>query len=166
MLAADSAPSRFLLVSDDRRLKASAKRAGASVLSSRGFLARLREDEERGRPTPLPAFATDLPLDRGSVAFWMDHFGVEAEATPEVVASMPVREAPRVDAKARSRSSSKKGGRPEGAGPKKEQDAPARRPLELPGGERVDPVLLDALEEWALGLDDLDMRRWLDGKQP
>ncbi|VAX41717.1 hypothetical protein MNBD_PLANCTO03-629 [hydrothermal vent metagenome] len=80
-----------VVVSDDRRLKRAARRAGSGSLASGIFLAHLLLDEGRrgergagegkggkGSAKPVPRFARDLPLDRYSIAHWMREFGLTA----------------------------------------------------------------------------------------
>lgn len=178
-LASDSAPRRILVVSSDRRVRRAADRAGAAVISSATFLARLAIDLDRKKPEPRPRFATDVPLDALSVAYWAGQFGVSRE------------EMARLEAESRSITPSMErpepgpaGGKPGGPPPEKSRSA-ARLNRETAGHERSvppslgkglpppafdargladDPVIRSALEHWSgrLSLDDLDMRRWLD----
>lgn len=153
MLAASSAPRRLLVVSDDRRLRKAARRLRAPWIGCLAFLARLHHDERRSTPTSLPSFATSLPLDAMSVRHWLDEFGIagdhpdHAGAPEELTApTVPPKQAPtRRDRRSRRHLTDAK-------------EAPA----EPAGPERIDPLLLDALEEWAISPEDLDMRRWLD----
>jgi hypothetical protein len=71
------AASGLVVVSSDRRLIRAARRAGAQVIESREFVAAIWADRRAVRPAPLPAFATDIPLDRYSVAHWLREFGME-----------------------------------------------------------------------------------------
>lgn len=155
MLESDSAPSRLLVVSNDRRLQKAARRVRASWLGCKSFFRRLQADQERSRPAPLPSFATDLPLDRGSVGHWLSEFGIAGASTPEEVAGLP-REP---DASPKPASSPMPKAR-------KRDVAPPAQPKKaqgrvLPQGETIDPLLLDALEAWAIRPEDLDMGRWL-----
>ncbi len=178
-LARDSAPRRILVVSSDRRVRRAADRVGAAVLSSATFLARLAIDLDRKRPEPRPRFATDVPLDALSVAYWAGHFGVSRE------------EMARLEAESRSITPSMESPEPglggvKAGGPQPEEARPAGRlNRETMGHERPappslgeglpppafdargladDPVIRSALEHWSgrLSLDDLDMSRWLD----
>ena len=162
MLEADSAPRRLLVVSDDRRLKRAARRSRAGWLGSLPFLARLREDEQRSPAPALPSFATEIPLDRASVAYWMRQFGLDDEAPAPQDVRQKGRTKPPTPAPPPTPATPSKPRRgverADGAG------VTPPSPPRLPAGERIDPVLLDALEEWAIGLDELDMRRWLDRK--
>lgn len=180
-LARDSAPRRILVVSSDRRVRRAADKAGAAVLSSATFLAQLAIDLERKKPKPRPRFATDLPLDALSVAYWAGQFGLSRE------------EMTRLDAESRAitpggeiRESGKSVAEPgigsgePGKAKKAEKTSREGVAEKLPGPPSLgqglsrpefdaraladDPVIRSALEHWSgrLSLDDLDMRRWLD----
>lgn len=187
-LAHDSAPRRILVVSSDRRVRRAADKAGAAVLSSATFLAQLAIDLDRKKPKPRPRFATDLPLDALSVAYWAGQFGLSREEMTrldeESRAITPrgrereLDEAPRnADVKPResgtghgNHGTAKAGGAPKSpAAGSEPRAAPALGeglpPLAFDSQSLADdPVIRSALEHWSgrLSLDDLDMRRWLD----
>jgi len=176
MLERDSAPKRVTVVSDDRRLRRAARRVRASWMGSRAFVDRIRRDAGAKGPAPLPAFATEVPLDRGAVGHWLREFGVAPGSTPEEVAGLeraaPEQAAPAVRRKARpiseppARTSDRKGQRDGSRREGSRRDGSGRGSPELAPGEIVDPLLLDALEEWALRPEDLDMGRWLEREEP
>jgi hypothetical protein len=187
-LAHDSAPRRILVVSSDRRVRRAADKAGAAVLSSATFLAQLAIDLDRKKPKPRPRFATDLPLDALSVAYWAGQFGLSREEmtrldeesraiTPRGRERAPD-EAPR-KASVKPRDSgagtgdpgqAKAGGAPTsppaGSEPRTAPELGAGLPPHAldPRALADDPVIRSALEHWSgrLSLDDLDMSRWLD----
>lgn len=87
LLESHSAARRMLVVSTDRRVRRAANRAGATSLTSTEFLRHLAADLDRhkvGRGgaglSHRPSFATDLPLSRLEVAYWLAHMGIEGEA--------------------------------------------------------------------------------------
>ncbi|MFO0834814.1 MAG: NYN domain-containing protein [Phycisphaerales bacterium] len=187
-LAHDSAPRRILVVSSDRRIRRAADKAGAAVLSSATFLAQLAIDLDRKRPKPRPRFATDLPLDALSVAYWAGQFGLSREEMTrldeESHAITPggrergTDEAPRkADVKARESGAgngdsgkAKAGGVPKSPAAGSETRAAPALGAGLPPPAfdakalADDPVIRSALEHWSgrLSLDDLDMSRWID----
>lgn len=92
MLEVASAARTWLVVSSDRRVQRAARRARADVLDSRTFLEQLVADEAHKRKDGLPPFATEVPLDRYSVAHWLEEFGFDpndALNPPSSVASPP-----------------------------------------------------------------------------
>lgn len=152
ILDESSAPRRILVVSSDRRVRRAAKRRRAMSVTAEMFLTQILADRDKPRPKPFPEFTRQIPLDRYSVAHWMETFGY---GQPEDLAKMA-------------------GTRPQAPRAKEPSAAPSCEPPDvekkldvpvsgLPCGEQIDPLLLDALEEWAgrLTLDDLDMRKWL-----
>ncbi|MCC7390062.1 MAG: NYN domain-containing protein [Phycisphaerales bacterium] len=160
------------VVSDDRRLRRAAGRAGAKPLASGLFLLHLLQDHHRPRPKPLPSFARDIPLDRYSVAHWMRQFGLSPN-------SLLDRRAGRAEAPAPSPPPPPPAPKPQPPSPGATRPVappPPRRPASPPNpAERAlpnesladDPVIREALEAWKgrLTLDDLDMARWL-GEHP
>lgn len=152
LIEESSAPRGILVVSSDRRLHRAAKRRRAVSLASDKFLAQLLVDQSRPRPTPLPEFTRQIPLDRHSVAYWMEKFGYDSPSDlARLAGAKPKGPAPKAASPAPPKPSTSQ--------KKPDQPAPG-----LPAGEQIDPILLDALEEWAgeLSLDDLDMRKWLN----
>jgi predicted RNA-binding protein with PIN domain len=187
-LARDSAPRRLLVVSSDRRVRRAADKAGAAVLSSATFLAQLAIDLDRKKPKPRPRFATDLPLDALSVAYWAGQFGLSREEMTrldeESRAISPSRrerepaEAPR-QADVNPRESGPGNGDPgktksvgmpksppAGSEPRTAPALGAGLPPPAFDARALadDPVIRSALEHWSgrLSLDDLDMSRWID----
>ncbi len=173
-LARDSAPRRILVVSSDRRIRRAADKAGAAALSSATFLAQLAIDLERKKPRPRPRFATDLPLDALSVAYWAGQFGLTREEMMRLEAESRAI-TPGIEAR-ESRVGSDESGKSKNAQKARHQvveEAPHGAPSLGEGLSRPefdaralaeDPVIRSALEHWSgrLSLDDLDMRRWLD----
>jgi predicted RNA-binding protein with PIN domain len=160
------------VVSDDRRLRRAAGRAGAKPLASGLFLVHLLNDHHRPRPKPLPSFTRDIPLDPYSVAHWMRQFGLSPN-------SLLDRRAGKAEAPAQASPPSTPPPKPQPpapAAPGPGSPATPRRPASSPvPAERAlpnesladDPVIREALEAWKgrLTLDDLDMARWL-GEHP
>lgn len=72
-----SAARTWLVVSSDRRIRRAAARAGSRLLLSEVFLKQLVDDELKPSAPRLPAFATDIPLDRYSLAHWLREFGYD-----------------------------------------------------------------------------------------
>lgn len=70
------------VISSDKRLRRAARRRGAESLESAAFLEHLVEDEARPAREHLPVFATEIPLDRYSVAHWMREFGFDEPPAP------------------------------------------------------------------------------------
>lgn len=159
MLETDSGARRFLVVSTDRRLKRAARRRRADSITSEAFLRRLLGDEHT-RPTPLPAFARNLPLSAPEVAYWIEQFDQAPDNGPAPVPGKPPGK-PHPDrpggTELRPRASSPPSSAQVGS---KDQPPAAETPR---SAEPIDPILLDALEHWAgrLDLDDLDMSKWL-----
>lgn len=177
------------VISSDKRLRKAARRRRAESIPSDAFLAQLVEDESRPAVPGEPAFTTEVPLDAYSVAHWLAEFGLEAPdpATKprEVRSAEPAPGRKKVPPPG-----------PQGAGvfgesltielpepPTPRERAAAPESHEAPpavpenatdpasedgAGLEVDPLLRRALEEWRglMSLDDLDMRRWIDGVQP
>lgn len=143
--AAGGARRSLLVVSTDGRLRRAARRARVSWISSEGFLAHLAADAGRLPPPrgSRPAFAQEIPLDGPSVAHWLRVLGIAADDPILRIAAASGPEPPRADEQTSA---------PTPASPEPASNA-----------EPVDPLLLEALKEWAgrLSLDDLDMRRWL-----
>lgn len=162
MLRSGGGARGMLVVSSDRRVQKMAHRRKARTLSSPEFLAQLTHDQGRRPPEPRPAFAKAIPLDRGSIAYWLREFGLVAE--PEPGAEVSKTHAGEIAA------ASGATGRP---------PAVARPPMEVgpvapPGGpsERsvppstaaIDPLILEAMRMWPgqIHPDDLDMTKWLE----
>lgn len=151
IIRTNSAPRRLLVISSDRRVIAAARRRRAPTLSSDKFLAQLAADRHRPRSRGLPAFVHEIPLDAYSVDHWMREFGLGPADVEELRRRRP-------------------------AGLDHPTDPPSRRlqasppPQSVPAGPPAapaDPILLAAQQEWPgrVGLDDLDMRKWL-GEHP
>lgn len=75
LIARDSAPRRLLVVSTDRRLVRAARRRRAQSISSEAFLRHLASDSEKPKASPLPGYATQVPLNEYAVGYWMSLFG-------------------------------------------------------------------------------------------
>ena len=144
IISLSSSPRDLLVISSDRRLRRAGTRAGAGVMGSIDFLRALGRELRRKVPS-RPAFAKDIPLDRGSVAYWMRRFGEGEPAWP----ARPEPTTPKRPAPIESLES------PALRGP-----APESRP---PPDLRDDPIIQEALREWSgrLRVEDLDMTRWL-----
>jgi len=159
MLDRASAARTWLVVSSDRRVQRAARRARAHVLDSRVFLEQLVADESHRRGPGMPAFATEVPLDRASVAHWMEEFGFDAS---DLTREPPPRREMNPPPVQKSRAgvmptpgatSGRAGAKPI---PSLEQPTPIAPAI-------TDPVLLRAAQDPAsrLVLGELDMARWL-----
>jgi hypothetical protein len=101
ILQSHSAARRMLVVSTDRRIRRAAAKAGATSMTSGDFLRDIAADLERHKGAGLshrPSFATDLPLSRLDVAYWLAHMGLEGEA--EEAAARPLKGMAEAGAKA------------------------------------------------------------------
>ncbi|MDX9910458.1 MAG: hypothetical protein RBS39_01365 [Phycisphaerales bacterium] len=150
LLSARSDARRMLVVSSDRRVRAAAGRAGAESIDSAGFLRQLVFDEQRRGAEALPEFATQVPLDRYSIAHWMSYFGVDynglltvrmgqvVERSPAdaPVDVQPVNEQP-IDAQRVERPGEKAGGGDRTPREKKRRDGSAVRSTGKFLGERL-----------------------------
>lgn len=166
-----------VVVSDDRRLRRAAARVRSRSLASGAFLAHLLSDERR--PRSVPRFARETPLDRYSVAHWMEAFGLSPEGLLDRRAGRAERGAGGTETVPASPTPSEAGewavpipdaqrGVAGGTGGGPEAGAvPDERVLRM---ERLadDPVIREALKAWRgrLTLDDLDMARWLSEHPP
>lgn len=168
------------VVSSDRRLIAAAGRAGVSQIGNGSFLKLIDADISDAERSAMPAFAVDVPLDKYAIAHWMHEFGFDPNGLlhpPE-----PLEETPPIE-KPQPRVKPKKTKPPKGAGfgstlgvrlPEPEQPTPEPVPSQPAASgstvnhELLDPLLREAFQEWfgTLQLDDLDMRKWVDGVEP
>jgi hypothetical protein len=181
------------VVSSDRRLIAAAARAGADQIGNGSFLRLLDQDRTRAARAGRAAtgdragFAAEVPLDRYSIAHWMQEFGFEpATADP---APAPPEPSPKPAPKPSPGPPPPPAATPELTPPvapvfgsRLTVPPPAERPppaARAPAAEQaaeqtaehpepLDPLLRDAFQEWygALHLEDLDMSRWIDGVEP
>lgn len=196
ILESHSAARRMLVVSTDRRVRRAAAKAGAASITSGDFLREIAADLERhkiGRGgaglSHRPSFATDLPLSRLEVAYWLAHMGMDGEATKlREAAPVVVEERQKVGGGGRAESGkagvegvAKAGGagesrvRPEA----KVSDSPMSRGGEAMRGESAaraanhqvgvpgdgTPAWMhEAAKAWAgrLNLEELDTGKWLD----
>lgn len=151
IIRTNSAPRRLLVISSDRRVIAAARRRRAATLPSDRFLTQLAVDRDRPQRLAPPAFTQDIPLDSYSVAHWMREFGLD----PGDVDELKRRLAGRTPKPGQTK--------PPAPGAPAAEPAPPIRPD--PAVE--DPVLRAARQEWPgrIGLDDLDMRKWLGETQ-
>jgi hypothetical protein len=76
VLATSKGVAGVVVVSSDRRIIKAAKKFRAKSISSDTFLLHLLHDAHASRTPPLPPFATDIPLDKYSVAHWLREFGL------------------------------------------------------------------------------------------
>ena len=166
------------VVSDDRRLRRAAGRAGAKALGSGTFLAHLLADDAKPKAGTTPRFTRDIPLDPYSVVHWMRAFGISPNGVLD-----------RRAGKAAGPAAKGGAGKPElrtKKGEEKNEGGVQARSLHHKGetpeapppipDERVlrmesladDPVIREALDAWKgrLTLDDLDMARWLSEHPP
>ncbi|MEO1582990.1 MAG: NYN domain-containing protein [Planctomycetota bacterium] len=187
----DTAKRRLRVVSSDRRLIRAARAVRARSIDANGFVETLLDDAQRaGRRWTRPAFTTEVPLSAHAVRYWSDLFGIAADdldtpPTAERIASTPSAPRPTTSKPAQSpertrperRTSPTDGTTPHQSVQPKAQSsarpkprpsprpAPAlnHRPAPSPDQDPIDPVLLEALEEWRdrLSLDDLNMEQWI-----
>lgn len=104
ILQSHSAARRMLVVSTDRRIRRAAAKAGATSMTSGDFLRDIAADLERHKGAGLshrPSFATDLPLSRLDVAYWLAHMGLEGEAEAAREAGPRAPEAPKLEKSAK-----------------------------------------------------------------
>ena len=149
------------VVSDDRRLRRAASRVRARSLGSGTFLSHLLQPGAKPKKRPVPDFARDIPLDKYSMAHWMQEFGLTPGDLLERGGDAAV--APRAPGRAkRAAPPAKPNAVPNSPAPDKALGAskPVLPELDL----EEDPVILAALQEWRgrLRLEDLDMARWLE----
>lgn len=168
LLEAHRGRGGVLVVSSDARVRRAAGRVKAQAVSSLDFLRELAADRARGRLPGKPAFASQVPLDAGSTAWWIRQFGLDG-----VEVGAGAVEASAADSIAGAGAGTgavQRGLEPAGAGPGAVEPAAAGGVTPLPGGLRPhDPTAPAGVnpsvdrELWALGLssDDLDMERWL-----
>lgn len=178
------------VVSSDRRLIAAAGKAGASQIGNGSFLKLIDSDIADAEKSAMPAFAVDVPLDKYAIAHWMHEFGFDPSGL--LHPSEPIEDEPlpsAVPVPVVPREKPKKTRPPKGAGfgstlgvrlplasPEPQPEAPPVREPEperpafsgVEAHEPLDPLLHEAFREWfgALHLDDLDMRKWVDGVEP
>jgi len=143
IVGASSAPRFLSVVSSDRRIQKAAKRRRAEVISSDAFLQRLNLDANRrssSRPRPSGHLKPDGPIPSPEVQKWLSQFGISD--------TDPIHKA-----------------KSSGKAPPKSGEPARTEPGPPPP---IDPEIEAALQEWRgrLSLDDLDMRRWIEGVQP
>ncbi len=126
----------------------------------------------------MPAFAADVPLDKYAIAHWMHEFGFDPNGLlhpPEPIEEKPAEKPKKTKPPKRAGFGSTLGVRlPEPASkPDLDRETPVPTPAIGPAAqpaedEPLDPLLQEAFEEWfgSLHLDDLDMRKWVDGVEP
>lgn len=187
LLQSHSAARRMVVVSTDRRVRRAAAKAGAASVTSAEFLGQLAADVERNKGAGLsrrPGFATDLPLGRVEVAYWLAHMGVEA--------GEPGQEAQERIDRAESVESAHSKGHPEAKGAKLPREG-AGVPMGVKGGgsghrprdgagesresareaantqadaarDGAPAWMNEAVRAWAgrLNLEELDTGKWLD----
>ncbi len=150
-----TAPRRLLVVSEDRRLRAAARRRRADWQGSAAFLRQLASDFARP-PSPTAGFQKpETPLDQISVAAWLAEF--EALDLADPASPTFIRSASATGPRPRPRNAPQPDHTPDQVKPDQARPLPAE-----PTGPD-DPLLREAMEEWSgqLEWDDLDMRRWL-----
>lgn len=155
LIQESSAPRRLVVVSSDRRIQIAARRRKAKAMTSEAFLETLVADLSAKRAPPhgqgsRPPFARDLPLASDAAAAWIDDLGLTGDPLLALAPSAP----PRSTRNAKAPSDT---AHPGASGCK------STRPQTNQDGAPIDPLLLEALEEWSdrLCVDDLDMDQWL-----
>lgn len=152
------------VISDDRRLRRAASRVRARSLGSGTFLSHLLHPAGRVKKRPVPEFARDIPLDKYSMAHWMQEFGLTPGDLLERGGDAAVPPNTPKAGKQSERSAPP-------AIPERTPNLPAPKhglgtaPPVLPERDlEEDPVILAALAEWRgrLKLEDLDMAKWLE----
>ncbi len=148
LLESASAARTWTVISSDRRVQRAARRARADVLDSRTFLEQLVADESHKRKDGLPPFATEVPLDRYSVAHWLEEFGLDPSSVLQPRTAAGARLTPPHPIKARS---------PDPAANPLPQQIPSSVP------QITDPFLIRAAQDPAarLVLGELDMSLWM-----
>lgn len=143
LLVHHSGSASLLLVSSDRRLQRSAKRAGGRYMESAAFLGDLAADASAPRAPDRPEFARRTPLSRGETAHWMRLFGL---GEPDFSPSPEPQPQPSVETRERA--------------PNPPPAAPP--PLE------IDQSLRHLIQKSGLEIDlaELDMQRWVQGVEP
>ncbi len=171
ILARDSAARRITVVSNDRRVQRAASRAGASILDSGAFLRQLVFDEARPAAVPHPRNQHKIPLGGPEVAAWIREFGFDHAELAELAAlasqpSLPgPARPPPVPPPALTVPEAPNPAQPPRPGPSR---SPGQADHSPPDVVQIDSVLRELLEgaSGAIRLEDLDMRRWLDGLDP
>lgn len=181
ILQSHSAARRMLVVSTDRRIRRAAAKAGATSMTSGDFLRDIAADLDRHKGAGLshrPSFATDLPLSRLDVAYWLAHMGMEEEA--EAAAARPLKGMPEAGAKQKVKPEANREHVPErvtnrkpsgqasqpGARKRVEEESftqGANTQVGAPG-DGTPSWMHEAARAWAgrLNLEELDTGKWLD----
>ncbi len=160
------------VVSSDRRLVRAAGLAGADQIGNGSFLRLLNEDLDRADAESVPAFAAEVPLDKYAIAHWMAEFGFDPGSITEPAAEPKADPEPKPAPVPPKKKRTKKDAAPGPFGSTlgdslPDRPAPPHKPAPDPA-EPLDPLLRDAFREWAgtFNLEDLDMRKWIDGVEP
>lgn len=78
LIRASSSPARLTIVSTDREIRRHAMRRRARTIVSESFLKHLSEDfREYQRGTGTAALAYEIPLDTGSIEWWLYFFRMD-----------------------------------------------------------------------------------------
>lgn len=156
------------VVSNDHRLRRSARRARGTWLACESFLRQLVADHERAtapgsrsRNKDRPAFATAIPLETDVIRSWLREFGI-APTDPILrltgAAGLAVDSDP-LPPSAAPRQPVRRD--PTAARAKPPTTGATGKGTAADAG--CDPIIREALKEWAgrLSVDDLDMSKWL-----
>ncbi|MFG0329266.1 MAG: NYN domain-containing protein [Phycisphaerales bacterium] len=149
MIRADSAPKRLIVVSTDQRVRRAATRRGARSMTSEAFLARLVVDRERadrrdrGRAA-APTLVYDIPLDPGSIDFWLGYFALESDDPIATIPSAGPREPP-----------------PPAPAPEPGPTPSPSPTIPPPEARPVDEDMDDEEDDGLIDVDDLDMGDYL-----
>jgi hypothetical protein len=132
LIREDSAPSRLLVVSSDRRILKAARRRRAPSMESPSFLAQLASP---GQPVPTPAEETAAPAD---LKEWLRAFGDDPQEPRQ-----PQPRTPRQNLEMRP-------------------DVPGRHTPDLPSPIADDALIDEASRAWPdrFDPDELDPRHW------
>ncbi|MGE3108288.1 MAG: hypothetical protein AB7G11_03490 [Phycisphaerales bacterium] len=180
---------KAIVVSSDRAVRASARRARARSILSEDFLQHLADDWKyprgphvaRHQPRPgaddRPGFARKTPLDRYSVEEWLHEFGFGSSGPTQAEwdALLAELHSPHrhddqsssdrpADAAPRG---SRTPGDDAGVEPPAAGHGPRHEPPDRPPPSSVDPLTRAAMQEWPgrVNPEDLDMQKWLDADE-
>jgi len=164
------------IISSDRRLRKAARKKKARCTDSTEFLRNLAEDARRTPREFTNSPRIQVPLDVYSVAAWCQEFGFDPnlvhtanqQKNPEPSqkpTEVPEEKPPTTGLSERLQIELPQ--KPAVPPPPQSPTAPAEQPKK-PNLSKIDPLLIEALEEWRdrLSLDDLCMKKWVPDATP